>query len=85
MTAALKTGAYPVSIVSGDWNGDGLFDLAVSNHLDNSISIFFGDGLGNFTAAAAPLAAVGLWDLPPAIWMEMETSTLWLPPAATMP
>src|SRR5439155_26488470 len=41
---------HPVSVAVGDFNGDGKQDLAVVNY-GNNVSIFLGDGLGNFSAA----------------------------------
>jgi hypothetical protein len=35
-------------IVAGDFNGDGKSDLAVTNQLDNTVSVLFGDGDGTF-------------------------------------
>ena len=43
-------GLSPVSIVVGDWNGDGISDLAVSNGGDNSVSILLGNNDGTFSA-----------------------------------
>ena len=39
----------PTSMVLGDFNNDGNWDLAVSNARHNALSILLGDGLGSFT------------------------------------
>lgn len=39
------------NITSGDFNGDGIEDLASANTSSNTISVFMGDGLGNFLPA----------------------------------
>jgi len=39
-------GSVPHGIVSGDFNGDGILDLAVSNKFSNTISILRGNGSG---------------------------------------
>ncbi len=39
------------SIVTGDFNGDGLADLAASNATTNNVSILLGDGSGKFKLA----------------------------------
>ena len=44
----------PHSVVVGDFNGDGKLDLAVPNTVANTLSIFLGDGTGNFTLASSP-------------------------------
>jgi len=40
----------PNGIVSGDFNGDGKIDLAVTNSGSNTVSIFLGTGTGTFAA-----------------------------------
>jgi tetratricopeptide (TPR) repeat protein len=45
----LAVGTNPSAIIVADFNGDGFLDLAVANQGDNSISLFRGDGSGNFT------------------------------------
>jgi hypothetical protein len=63
------------SIAVGDFNHDGNADLAITNQFDSTVSIFLGDGKGNF---AAPNVAATLF-LPlvafrtPWLW---ETSTM---------
>jgi hypothetical protein len=46
------TGQYSYSIAAGDFNGDGIPDLAVTNSANNNLTILLGDGSGNFTATA---------------------------------
>ena len=50
-----NTGAQPASLVVGDFNGDGVADLAVANSGSNSILIMTGDGSGTFSAGNAPI------------------------------
>jgi type II secretory pathway component GspD/PulD (secretin) len=45
-----KVGNTPSAVLIADFNGDGNPDFAVLNKGDNTISIFRGDGHGNFTA-----------------------------------
>ncbi len=42
-------GAGPSSVASGDFNGDGIKDLAVPNIVSSNVSVVLGDGAGNFT------------------------------------
>ena len=41
-------GVDPLSLVSGDFNGDGRADLAVANQGDNAVSVLLGNGDGTF-------------------------------------
>ncbi|HEY6292802.1 MAG TPA: choice-of-anchor D domain-containing protein [Terriglobia bacterium] len=43
------TGISPRGIVAGDFNGDGNLDVAVVNSTDSTVSVFLGNGLGNFS------------------------------------
>jgi N-acetylneuraminic acid mutarotase len=47
----LATGDGPYWIAVGDFNGDGIPDLAVVNALSNNVSVFIGNGDGTFTAS----------------------------------
>ena len=50
-------GANPVALASGDFNSDGLLDIAVANHDDNTISLLLNQDNGNFAAALnSPIA-----------------------------
>jgi FG-GAP-like repeat/IPT/TIG domain len=47
-------GPGPTPLAVGDFNGDGRLDLAVANENRNTVSIFLGDGTGDFTLGASP-------------------------------
>src|SRR5215813_5333973 len=44
-------GSLPIALISGDFNGDGLLDLAVANQNSGNISILLGKGDGTFAPA----------------------------------
>ena len=46
-----SVGSIPLGTVLGDFNADGIQDLAVTNSNDNNISILLGTGTGSFGAA----------------------------------
>ncbi|MGH9795620.1 MAG: FG-GAP-like repeat-containing protein [Candidatus Acidiferrales bacterium] len=46
-------GDAPSAVVSIDFNSDGIFDLAVANHDDDTVSILLGAGDGTFQSATA--------------------------------
>ena len=48
--------ANPVSIVPGDFTGDGILDLAVLNQATGNVSILQGDGNGNFQVLSPPIS-----------------------------
>jgi hypothetical protein len=52
-------GTYPYSVVVGDFNADGLLDLAVANGGDNTVTILEGNGGGGFLAAPGSPFQVG--------------------------
>ena len=58
------TGVYPNAIATGDFNGDGIPDLAVVNvgcggtFCDGTVTILLGNGDGTFTAAASPATGI---------------------------
>jgi len=66
--ATLPVGYSPFSVAVGDFNGDGVLDLAVANWCGNdpncssagTVSVLLGDGAGHFTPAAASPISVGL-------------------------
>ncbi|MDD4888483.1 MAG: FG-GAP-like repeat-containing protein [Phycisphaerae bacterium] len=47
-TVVGKNGRVPTSMVLGDFNNDGNWDLAVSDVRRNALSVLLGDGLGSF-------------------------------------
>ena len=65
--ASLPVGYSPYAVAVGDFNGDGVLDLAVANWCGNDIncisagteSILLGDGTGSFSAAATSPITVG--------------------------
>ncbi len=52
-------GSQPSSVATGDFNGDGKPDLAISNYLGFSITVLLGDGMGAFTGAPGSPIPVG--------------------------
>ena len=48
---SLTAQAAPLAITSADFNKDGFPDLAIANSEPSTISIFLGDGKGNFSSA----------------------------------
>ncbi len=42
------TGRNPYAVAVGDFNGDGLYDIAVANYFSNSVSVLLGNGDGTF-------------------------------------
>ena len=57
--ASSPTGTQPRSIVVGDFNRDGIEDLAVANLSNNNVTVLLGTGTGFFTAATGSPFAVG--------------------------
>jgi parallel beta-helix repeat protein len=55
----VSVGSEPSSVVVGDFNGDGILDLAVGNYGDNTVTILLGSGNGTFTSAVNSPVAVG--------------------------
>jgi hypothetical protein len=58
-SSPVSVGASPVFVATGDFNGDGKFDIVTANSGDNSITVLLGDGTGRFAAAAGSPFAVG--------------------------
>jgi len=55
----VATGYWPSSAVVGDFNGDGVPDLAVANESDSTLTILLGNGNGTFNPAASPSTGWG--------------------------
>jgi uncharacterized protein (TIGR03437 family) len=53
-------GSVPFGLVTGDFNGDGKPDLAVSNESDDNVTVLLGDGAGGFAPAPGSPFDVGL-------------------------
>ncbi len=63
-TANLPTGATPISLTAGDFNGDGKLDLAIGNMDGNSISLLLGTGTGNFSVGETIKPSYDVFDTP---------------------
>ena len=60
----LQTGSEPSAVAVGDFNMDGVPDVAVANFGSNTVAIFLGKGDGTFAAvAASPSTNAGPYDL----------------------
>jgi len=56
-----SVGNNPNSVVVGDFNGDGLQDLATSDGGDLTVTVLLGNGSGGFQAAPGTPSAVGVY------------------------
>jgi uncharacterized protein (TIGR03437 family) len=54
-----NVGSSPSCVAVGDFNGDGYQDLAITNELDNTVTVYLGNAAGGFTQAPASPFAVG--------------------------
>jgi hypothetical protein len=50
----LETIGWPFSIATGDFNGDGIPDLVVTNPDSNTVTVMLGNGDGTFTISSTP-------------------------------
>ena len=57
----VAVGSFPNDVVVGDFNGDGIADVAVPNFESNNVSILLGNGSGGFAPAPGSPVAVGTW------------------------
>jgi Bacterial Ig-like domain (group 3)/FG-GAP-like repeat/FG-GAP repeat len=64
---AVPTGLNPAGIAVGDFNGDGLADLAVTNFGANTVSILLGKGDGTFQLQVAYTGNIGASPYPVAV------------------
>ena len=51
-------GDSPRSVAVGDFNGDGILDLAVANRYQNTVSVLLGQGDGTFLPAQSYAAGI---------------------------
>ena len=58
-TAVFPAGPNPVAITTGDFNGDGLPDVAVINKGNSSLTILLGNGTGTFGASVFTVTNLG--------------------------
>jgi hypothetical protein len=56
-------GTYPISLVVGDFNGDGNQDLAVANAGTNNVTVLLGNGSGGFAPAPGGPSPVGIYPI----------------------
>ncbi len=86
---SFAVGSFPRSVAVGDFNGDGIPDLAVANSGSNNVSVLLGNGDGSFqparsfavgsvpwSVAAADLAGDGVLDLVVANFNANDVSIL---------
>ena len=52
---SLGAAGGPVSVVVGDFNGDGKPDIATANSHSQNVTVLLGNGTGGFTASGAPV------------------------------
>jgi hypothetical protein len=55
----IAVGVTPSALILGDFNTDGLLDLAVPNSAANNVSVILADGMGGFTAPSISPTPVG--------------------------
>jgi hypothetical protein len=60
----ILVGTYPEAVKIGDFNNDGIQDLAVANANDNTVSILLGNGDGTFTPANGSPVSAGIGNFP---------------------
>ena len=58
-TSPVSVGSIPVSVITGDFNNDGIPDFATANFNDNTVSVYVGDRTGAFTQVVGSPFAVG--------------------------
>jgi CSLREA domain-containing protein len=58
-----SVGASPMSVTVGDFNGDGIMDLATANLLANSVTVLLGNGDGTFILKASPGVGANPWGI----------------------
>jgi hypothetical protein len=56
-------GSVPSSIAIGDFNGDGLPDLAIADFSANMVTVLLGNGDGAFTASESAATGIAPWSI----------------------
>ncbi len=46
----VDVGDRPQALITGDWDGDGHADFAVTNQNDDDVTLIYGDSIGNFVS-----------------------------------
>jgi len=54
-TDSFPSGTMPNALTIGDFNGDSIPDIAVTNNDSNSVTVYRNDGIGQFTSTAHPI------------------------------
>jgi hypothetical protein len=57
--ASLPVISKPESLAAGDFNGDGIADLAITDYTNNDVVVLLGNGSGGFSAAPGSPFATG--------------------------
>jgi len=52
--ATYATGTHPQAVAVGDFNGDGIPDIAVANNSSANVNVFLGNANGTFTLQSSP-------------------------------
>ena len=55
----IAVGTHPNSVAVGDFNGDGIQDVAIANLNSNNVTVLLGNGSGGFSAATGSPFATG--------------------------
>jgi uncharacterized protein (TIGR03437 family) len=58
-SSPFAVGKYPLSVAVGDFNGDGIQDLATADGLSNTVTVLLGNGMGGFAPAPNSPFSVG--------------------------
>ncbi len=56
-------GSEPTSVASGDFNGDGILDMAVANSGDDAVTVLLGNGDGTFDLKSSLAIGTGIYSV----------------------